>query len=718
MAFKQLIKTLTKPSLLLFITGLIVIGLCFGVANTLKPSTSSGAQYWFLTAIAFAIAVLFVLVLINLLYLYRQYRQQVIGSKLSVRLVSLFILLTVMPLLLIYIFSAQVLNKGVNTWFDVKVEQAVNDALILGKSSLETIKQDVIDEMRIYSREIADVSSSAELVSKLYDIRLRSGFSEISVFTDNGRVIANSSERVGLIPDLADETTLSRLKFGQTYSSVEPVSETSQQLRVITPIPSKNINLSKRALQAIKPLPLRYANLAKSVEQAKSQYDQMRFSREPLRWNLLFILTLIALAAVLLSCLAAFYASRRLVAPLGALASGTREVAGGNYDMELPVQGNDEMGILVSSFNDMTRQIKHAKAQQSRSQTEVESQREHLEAVLANLSSGVIYIDENTIVGTTNARAEAILNFPLSQHIGEPLQTISSNNEAVAPFLEAIILASSRDVKTWQDERTILGESGRKTLIVRGSRLPHHKDSSVIVFDDITDLIQAQKDAAWGEVARRLAHEIKNPLTPIQLSAERILRKFGSQLQGEQKKILENSTKTIIQQVDAMKEMVNAFASYAQTVHAEKKPVNLNKLVREVAELHLHSSEKCQLELSLNASIPTIVSNPNALRQVFTNLIINALHAIDEVKSPKIEIIADFHQESENEYIKIMIVDNGVGIPSNIEGSLFEPYVSSKSSGTGLGLAIVKRITEELGGNVLAKRLEIGSCFTVILPTY
>ncbi len=717
MAIRSIVKSFTQPAPLLTIIGVVVIGLCFAIANTLKPNSSGEIQYWFLIALGAAIFTLLGLVLINLFYLYRQYRQQVIGSKLSIRLISFFCALTTIPLLLVYLFSAQVLNKGVDSWFDVKVEQAVNDALILGKSSLEATKQDMIEEMQGYSREISSINNNIELYSKLYDIRIQSGFVDVSILSENGRVIANSSDRIGLTPDLANKNTVSRLKLGKVHAVIEPITDNSQQLRVIHPIPSININQPPRALQAIKPLPLRYANLANSVERAKSQYDQMRFSQEPLRWSLILILTLISLATVLLSCLAAFYASRKLVAPLSSLASGTRQVASGNYDTELPVQSGDEMGLLVSSFNDMTRQIKHAKAQQLRSQSEVESQKDHLQAVLGNLSSGVIYIDEDLCIGTTNTRAENILEYPVSKHIGESVSSIANNNESIAPLFDAISFAATTDVNNWQDERTIQGESGLKTLIVRGSRLPHHDSSSVVIFDDVTDLIKAQKDAAWGEVARRLAHEIKNPLTPIQLSAERISRKFGKLVDGDDKAVLESATKTIVQQVDAMKDMVNAFASYAQNVNTETQFTDIHTLIKETTDLHLHSSEKCQLVTELSKQSPIIQTNPNALRQVFSNLIINALHAVEKTKSPKIQIQTTRTRINDIEYIQISISDNGVGIPKELQDSLFEPYVSNKASGTGLGLAIVKRIIEELGGNVSAQRLDIGSRFLVQLPT-
>lgn len=718
MAIKSTIKKLLKPVPLLIGASVLVITLCFLIANSLQADTSGEFQYWVIIATIAGIALLLGLILINAVILYRQHRKQILGSRLSLRLVGMFILLNFLPLLLVYYFAVQFLNKGVDTWFDVKVEQAVNDALLLGQTSLETIKQDMVSEMQDHSRNIAETLSSPALVSALSEIRLRSGYSEISVLTKNGRIIANSSvDGNNLVPDLPEERALSQVSMGQSYSSVEPISENSQQLRVITPIFSNSIGFSSRVLQAIKPLPLRYAKLARNVESAKSQYDQMVFSRGPLRQSLILTLSLISLATLLLSCLTAFYVSRRIVAPLGMLASGTKEVAAGNYDTKLPVQGNDEMGILVSSFNDMTRQIFHAQSIANQSQAETEGQKEYLQAVLSNLSSGVISIDENQILTTINSTAEKILNCPLGQRIGKSLDDLAAESEHLAPLFEAIKMANAKHLSDWQDERTVLGSKGRQVLIIRGATLPHHENACVVVFDDVTNLIQAQKDAAWGEVARRLAHEIKNPLTPIQLSAERIMHKFANQVDSEDKHILEKSTRTIVQQVAAMKDMVDAFSSYAQSVRSEKNQVNLNELVSDIVELHQHNPQNCQLTLKLDDKIPTIISNSNALRQVFTNLIINALHATENSSNAEVSVCTQKAVNLSGDYVDIQIIDNGSGIPAELQDSLFEPYVSSKSKGTGLGLAIVKRITEELGGSVWAENLQTqGSKFIVRLP--
>lgn len=718
MASASLIRRVFKPLPLLVTASLVVISIGFLVVNSLQSDLSGRAQYWIIIANIVGVIVLLALVVANLVLLYRQYRKQILGSRLSLRLVGMFILLNFIPLLLVYFFAIQFLNKGVDSWFDVRVEQAINDALLLGQSSIETIKQDMVKELEEQSKDITEVYSSAELTRSLEEIRLRSGYSEISLLTENGTIIASSfADANTLIPDTPDEIAMNRIKLGQSYASVEPISENVQQLRVITPVFSSNIGLPIRALQAIRSLPLRYANLARNIESAKSQYDQLVFSREPLRLSLILTLSLISLATLLLSSLAAFYVSRRIAAPLSTLASGTREVAAGNYTMQLPVQSNDELGILVSSFNDMTRQLNYAQAIAVNSQAETEAQREYLEAVLSNLSSGVISIDSEQTLATTNTSAEKILNFGLSAHIGETLTELITRNENLAPFFEAIQMASEKNMASWQDERTILGSKGRQILIIRGSSLPHHDDDTVVVFDDVTNLIQAQKDAAWGEVARRLAHEIKNPLTPIQLSAERILHKFSSQVDEQALPILEKSTRTIVQQVEAMKEMVNAFSSYAQSVRSEKAEVNLNQLLSDIVELHRHSAQHCRFEQQLDGSIPLVISNGNALRQIFTNLIINALQAMEGVDQPALFVSTQRTSNLAGEYLDIAVADNGPGVPAELQDTLFEPYVSTKSKGSGLGLAIVKRIVEELGGSVWAEdAIPHGAKFIVRLP--
>ena len=595
-----------------------------------------------------------------------------------------------MPLLMVYFFAVQFLNKGIDSWFDVRVEQAIDDAVLLGVTSLEAIKQDMIKEMNQHSKTIENTFSHEDIARMLNDIAEKFDYSQVTLLSNNGQILASSFSTDNTLLDNAPNLfDLAQIRNGNIFASIESISDISQQLKVIAPVYTNNIGVPPRALQAIKPLPLRYAKLAQTVESAKTQYSQMQFAREPLRLSLILTLTLISLASLLLSNLVSFFISRRIAKPLSVLASGTKEVAAGNLDMKLPIPSNDEIGILVGSFNDMTQQLSHARQIATSSQLESESQREYLEAVLANLSSGVISINESLEIQSFNPRASKILNIDLNNDIHEKIADIRYKYEHLTPFFEAIYHASSKAMPDWKDERTITGAKGKQFLIIQGKQLPHQQASTVIVFDDVTNLIHAQKEAAWGEVARRLAHEIKNPLTPIQLSAERIKNKFYTQLNNDDQAVLEKTTHTIVQQVKALKNMVTAFSDYAQAINIEQHPVNINSLLEEIVELHQGTLKNCQITLDLDKSLPEIHSDSDALRQVFNNLILNAMQAMNEQDDALLIIKSANTKDQTGTFMQIKVIDSGPGIKLELRDSLFEPYVSSKQKGSGLGLSLI-----------------------------
>jgi len=445
----------------------------------------------------------------------------------------------------------------------------------------------------------------------------------------------------------------------------------------------------------------------------------MEFARGPLKFSLIVTLSLISLASLLFSILTAVYLSRRLVSPISQLASGTQKIAEGNYGTELKVSTNDELGILTSSFNNMSQKINEAQQTALISQQETEQQKGYLEAVLTNLSSGVFSFNQHQRLQICNSAAAGILNLEIDTTYGKTALELAEQNSQARQFFKIIDTGIQSGEPNWQDEITLLGEHGRQMIIVRGSLLhsttdndaqnsDNYHDNYVVVFDDVTNLIQAQRDAAWGEVARRLAHEIKNPLTPIQLSAERIKHKLYNQVDDNLQETLDRSTRTIVQQVESMKEMVNAFSSYAQPVRAKLAPLDLNKLIQDVSELHRSTFNNIDFEMHLDQALPDIKANASALRQVLNNLIINAMHALEESPDAKLHIFSTIAEKVKGQYIDIIIEDNGAGIPEDIRDSLFDPYVSSKSKGSGLGLAIVKRIVEEHSGSVWVKDSKIG----------
>jgi nitrogen fixation/metabolism regulation signal transduction histidine kinase len=720
MEHRTLTDRIASPITAVVLSVTLLVALYLLVETALLNVSSGQVYYWVLVINSVGIILLLALLLLNIARLVKQYRARFLGSRLTVRLITTFVLLTLIPLLSVYYISVQFLSRGVDSWFDVRVEQAVDDALLLGQTTLEAMKQDVIDEVDDHAQFLSEAYDRNDLIRALDEIRSRAGYTELSLYTQNGSIVASSNDdaRV-LVPDAPDDSVMSQIRLGQVYAALEPVTEDSQQLRVVSPVYSKVLGRATRVLQAIKPLPLRYAKLAKSVESASNQYEQMVFSRGPLKFSLILTLSLISLITLLLSILAAIYLSRRIVAPLGALAEGTRAVATGNYTTELPVTSSDELGVLVGSFNDMTGEIRKAQDEARASQSETETQRGYLETVLGRLSSGVLSFDAQRKLRTHNFAAEEILGLELENSSETDLESLAETHENLAPFFASIMAAIDEQRPDWQEELAFLGQRGRQILILRGSALSSdpRRGGCVVVFDDVTNLLQAQRDAAWGEVARRLAHEIKNPLTPIQLSAERIRHKFLNQVDKDQRATLDRATRTIVQQVESMKEMVNAFSTYAQPIRSELSMIDLNRLVRDVGELYLRDDGPVVIKFVLDDSIPRINANPNALRQVLNNLLINARHALEGVEDPKILVETGPSGYASGNYVDIRVHDNGGGIPDELRESLFDPYVSSKSKGTGLGLAIVRRIVEEHGGTVWAEnQTDKGATLIVRLP--
>lgn len=719
MGIRELIKKISSPGPVIAVCTILLFVLSFLIVQSLSDDGAGELQFWITLIGSAGIAILVFFLVTNCYSLYRQYSRNEIGSKLTAKLVVIFLFLTLIPFSLIYFFSIQFLSKSVDSWFDVRIEQTVQDSLLLGKTALEGITEDITADVEGYAKNLTQNIAAGELLRALDDIRKLENYSELSIYTDDGRILAFSSvdgiTDANRLPDTPGGEVFSELRLNNTYTVLEDISQNTQRFRVVVPIKSNEFGREFYLLQAIKVLPLRYATLASSVETAESQYAQMVFARGPLKFSLIVTLSLISLASLLFSVLTAVYLSRRLVAPISNLAAGTQKIAEGNYGARLPVDSADELGILTESFNNMSSKIEDAQQAAFASQSETEQQKGYLEAVLTNLSSGVFSFDHHRRLQICNSAAAEILGLDLSTTIGKTAEALANHSEQTEQFFTLVNSGISSKERNWQDEITLLGEHGRQMLIMRGTLLDSglqakegitelgQQESYVIVFDDVTNLIQAQRDAAWGEVARRLAHEIKNPLTPIQLSAERIKMKLADHVDGELRETLDRSTRTIVQQVESMKEMVDAFSSYAQPVRAKLLPLNVNHLIRDVVDLHSSTFTNIELVLDLDDALPEIKANSSALRQVLNNLIINASHALEDIEDGKLVIRSYIAAKITGRYIDVVVEDNGSGIPAEIRDSLFDPYVSSKAKGSGLGLAIVKRIVEEHSGTVWSR---------------
>jgi nitrogen fixation/metabolism regulation signal transduction histidine kinase len=465
------------------------------------------------------------------------------------------------------------------------------------------------------------------------------------------------------------------------------------------------------------------------VQDVYRDYQELSYSRDSLKDNFKLTLTLVLMLAMLSALAIAFVLSRRLTQPLSVLAEGTRAIARGDYSTMLPEHGEDELGILVKSFNSMTRQLDDATKAADRNRARVEAARGYLETILAHLSSGVLALNEKAELRTYNVAASNILELDLKPHENKPFAEIAKKQPFLAEFIQ--LLQSHFDFtkaqafpKTQDQEKLeltkqleIVRPQGKQLLLLRATRLPASAGSGfVVVFDDVTTMVQAQRDAAWGEVARRLAHEIKNPLTPIQLSAERLQHKLSAKLSADDANVLQRGTDTIVNQVTALKSMVNEFSEYARAPSAKLSKLNINKLIKDVSALYegvREDSAQIKIIYSLMPDMPDIKGDATMLRQVLHNLMQNAQDALKQIETPEILVQTTFDESA----IKLTVKDNGQGFPLDLLAHAFEPYVTTKTHGTGLGLAIVKKMIEEHFGQIKIENNQTGgACITIVLP--
>ena len=644
-----------------------------------------------------------------------QFRARVLGSRLTLRFVGTFAVLALIPLAVVYYFAVQFLSRGIDSWFDVQIEQALDDALLLGRSSLESIKLDVVDQLRDDADKIQNAESSFEIFQLLDELRQANDFEEMSLHSMSGKILASSSRDViSLIPDVPDERVIRQLRQGKVYSEMEPIAGGGLRLRVAIRLAGQRVGDTDRVLQVLDRLPLRYSRLGESVESASAEYEKLQYLRRPLTFSFVLTLSLVTLMTLLIALLIAIYLAKRLVAPLRDLAEGTQAVAQGDYGKQLPVTSGDELGVLVSSFNRMTQEISSAQTAVRNSQFEAEKQRAYLETVLAHLSSGVMSFDSNRQLRTHNAAAERILHTLLGTFVESSIAEMIKALPAAEPLLNMIGQGISDDVSEWQKEISINSPLGQQTLVCSGTKLSGAETESgcVVVFDDATALIKAQRDAAWGEVARRLAHEIKNPLTPIQLSAERIRRRYLDKIEKDDREILDRATRTITQQVESMKSMVNAFSDYAQPVISRPRRLDINTLIRDITELHVAHLTRIKFLFDLADDLPPVMTDPAGIRQVLNNLIINASDALGD-KGGELKLSTRIDYAKDN-ILVLELQDNGPGFPPELLDRIFEPYVTTKSSGSGLGLPISRRIIEENGGTMRATNLPEGGAVVII----
>jgi nitrogen fixation/metabolism regulation signal transduction histidine kinase len=680
-----------------------------------SANTSLLAQHYpLLLGVGGALALgLMVLIGYQIWLLRRKLKAGVFGAKLTLRLMLIFALMALVPGGLVYAVSVQFIGKTIESWFDVRVDKALEGGLKLGRNVLDNLLRDHDDKARQMANAIADARPGEE-AKMLNRLREQMRVEEATLISARGKVVAFSgNEKAGLLPDLPGAMLLRQVRTQQGFRNIEAVPERGLYLRSIVPVTAYTLTDETRVLQVLQPVPAAISKEAETVEEGRRDYQELSVARVGLKRIFGLALTLAMLITLLIAIALALLMSEKFSRQLGLLAESARAVGEWDFSRMNPVRSSDELGALTQSFNTMTRRLADASSAMEQNKKELENAKTYLESILGNLSAGVLAFDEQLHLRTANAAAENILGVQFSDAGGNTLSEWHKAYPALQPLADEVSRRIDETAgKVWENQVEVSGATGARTLLVRGTRIAESAGGGyVVVFDDITRLLHAQRDAAWGEVARRLAHEIKNPLTPIQLSAERMEHKLKGKLPEAETEMVKRSTAIIVNQVAALKSMVDDFSEYARSAKLRAEPISLNSLVREV--LGLYESMGVRLIAELEPMMPKIRGDETLLRQVLHNLMQNALDALVGTDNPQILV----KTERAPAGVRLSISDNGSGFDDNLLSKVFEPYVTSKSKGTGLGLAIVKKIIEEHQGQVQAANVPPhGASVSIVLP--
>jgi len=678
--------------------------------------------FWLNAAVA---AVLVIVITVAAVRLAVRVRRGKFGSRLLLKLAGIFALVGFVPGLLIYAVSYQFVNRSIESWFDVRLASALEAGLNLGRGTLDGLVNDLSNKTRDAAEHLAESSSAPQLLV-MERLREQIGARTVALVSGNGQILLSSGgDTSSLAPDRPSSAMLRQARNASVVSQLEGLEDEAAALqgeariRALALLPNTDMRLGvsgagsgERYLMVLQRIPSSVLANALAVQTASSEYQQRALERDGLRRMYLGTLTLVLILAVFAALLLAVTLGNQLARPLLLLADGVRQVAKGDLSAKTVLASRDELGGLTRSFADMTGQLAEARGMVEQSVAQLESARTHLQTILDNLTAGVIVFDELGRIDTVNPGATRILRLPLSAYRGRTLadvpqlhafaQAIGQRFDQHSPEL------GERD--HWQDAFELQLDAGQDvlTLLVRGAQLPHN--ARLMVFDDISEVVSAQRSAAWSEVARRLAHEIKNPLTPIQLSAERLQHKLESKLEGADQAMLVRAVGTIVNQVQAMKQLVNEFRDYARLPSAKLSALDLNALVSEVLTLYAEAQEHGHLRAELALNPPLIAGDATQLRQVIHNLVQNALDAVAEKADGLVCVRTQqaFTETGEPRALRLQVIDNGPGFTEKVLKRAFEPYVTTKTKGTGLGLAVVKKIADEHGARIRLANLHSG----------
>ncbi|WP_395669166.1 ATP-binding protein [Rhodoferax sp.] len=735
-------RTTAVVALTMVLIGLLLLYMLMQATNNRELYERNYAVLFYVNM---AVATLLLLAIAWVAYrLVGRLRQGKFGSRLLVKLAAIFALVGIVPGLLIYVVSYQFVSRSIETWFDVKVEGALDAGLSLGRVTLETLTNDLNAKVRASGAQWPEAAQNGG-GAEIERVAEQLGATSVALWTGSGQLLASTGQtRIQLIPDKPSPAQFRAARADRSHAWVEgfddaaPTEASTARIRVLVPLASDSLDLTPdtRYLLVTRTLPANLVANALAVESANREYQERALAREGLKRMYIGTLTLSLFLAVFGAILLAVLLGNQIVRPLLVLAEGVNQVAAGDLTPKLAMQGRDELGGLTRAFATMTAQLSGARQEVERSMAQVDAARAHLQTILDNLTAGVMVLSADGAVRSFNPSAERILQVPLARYLGQAIDAVPGLEDfgvgVQRQFSEFAQRAHVQGTDHWQQPFELGGSQAPMhspfdralTLVARGAELPEHE--RLLVFDDISEIVSAQRAQAWGEVARRLAHEIKNPLTPIQLSAERLEMKLAGKLAPAEQAVLNKSVKTIVDQVDAMKRLVNEFRDYARLPAAELKPVDLNALIHDVLHLYEAQSTSAAIALDLDAQCPEVMGDAQQLRQVIHNLLQNAQDASEtaaEAGRPRAAVTVRTQWQPTSQRVRLSVMDHGTGFSDAILKRAFEPYVTTKTKGTGLGLAVVKKIADEHGSRVdITNRMQdgkvVGAQVSLSLPAH
>ena len=705
---------------LAFLAGLALV-LMFMLTTATDNRVLYEANYTRLLALNVAVAVFLGGVIVwAVVRLVWRFRRRKFGSQLLAKIAAIFALVGFVPGALIYGVSYQFVSRSIESWFDVRVEGALNAGVSLGRTALDTLTADSSGKVRLAAADLAHVPSHSVTLA-VERLREQLSASDVQLWGASGQLLASAGDsRFALRPERPSAAVLKSVKADRVVVLTEglddlgaggaPDSPNKAKVRIWARVttPGFGLSVEPRFLHVVQNLPPALVADALAVQQANREYQERALAREGLRRMYIGTLTLALFLSVFASVLLAAVLGNQLIRPLLLLAEGVRDVARGDLTPKLALATRDELGGLTRAFADMTQQLADAKAAVDDSMSQVNAAHANLQTILDNLTAGVVVLDDTDRIAAINPGATRILRTPLTAYLNEPLLSVPGLEVLAQGVLQQFEQLGADQGSAAPDEPQLrvwqhsfewgTGAEGPFqdgiTIVARGAWLPEHK--RLLVFDDVSELVSAQRAKAWGEVARRLAHEIKNPLTPIQLSAERLAMKLDGKLDATGQALLTKSVKTIVDQVDAMKRLVNEFRDYARLPAAVLVPVDLNATVRDV--LALYDRAVLPVTADLDPDCPPIAGDAQQIRQVIHNLVQNAQDAMGSGNPG--EVCVKTRRSKTGQRVRLTVIDQGPGFADHILKRAFEPYVTTKARGTGLGLAVVKKIVDEHGARI------------------